>query len=405
MNILVYQWGSVNDNTLQYEAEIWSRQQNQNANVKFTFYYFYRKMTNYDMDPEFAMEMLEIVNQKKIDVIFSFNYFPMVSSICNVTKIKYISWIYDSPHKTLYSKTIFNQGNFIFIFDKQLLELVQSRGVTRVFYQPLAVSTEYFASKRDREIEHYFSGVELETIRSSVTFVGALYREHHGYYEDLAGIEKDTKTEIDSILENQIFSYKENLVNSKMNESLALEICEKAKLYLEDQKYLNDPYEFAADLIRKKATAVERETALMELSKQFPTAIYTNGKTADLPQIMNYGYADYDTKMPAIFQESAINLNITLRSIQSGISLRVLDILACGGFLITNWQQEIEDCFVIGEELVTFESLEDLIIKTDYYLKHPEERMRIAKAGKKKVEELFSYKEAIESIARKAMLI
>ena len=405
MNILVYQWGSVNDHALQYEAEIWSSQYNLNVGKKIRFFYFDRIMTNFDMDPEFAMALLENVNQNQIDAIFSFNYFPMVSSICEVTKIKYISWIYDSPHKTLYSKTIFNQGNFIFIFDKQLFELVQSRGVTRVFYQPLAVSTEYFASKRDREIEHYFSGVELETIRSSVTFVGALYREHHGYYEDLAGIEKDTKTEIDSILENQIFSYKENLVNSRMNDSLALEICEKAKLYLEDQKYLNDPYEFAAALIRKKVTAVERETALLELSKRFPTAIYSNGKTTELPQIINYGYADYDTKMPAIFRESAINLNITLRSIQSGIPLRVLDILACGGFLITNWQQEIEDYFVIGEELVTFDSLEELLSKTEYYLKHPEERRQIAEAGKKKVEELFSYKEAIESIARKARLI
>lgn len=405
MNILVYQWGSVNDNALQYEAEIWSRRYNQDGKEKFQFHYFYQRMKNFDMDPEFAMALLENVNQNKIDAIFSFNYFPMVSSICEVVKIKYISWIYDSPHKTLYSKTIFNQGNFVFIFDKQLFEMLQNRGVQRVFYQPLAVSTEYFATKKDQEIESFFSGEELETVSSSITFVGALYREHHGYYEDLADIEKDTKTEIDSILENQIFSYQENPVKNKMNDSLALEICEKAKLYLEDQKYLNDPYEFAADLIRKKVTAVERETALMELSKQFPTAIYTNGKTTDLPQIMNYGYADYDTKMPAIFRESAINLNITLRSIQSGISLRVLDILACGGFLITNWQQEIEDYFVIGEELVTFVSLEDLIIKTDYYLKHPEERMRIAKAGKKKVEEMFSYAKAIDFIVEKARLI
>lgn len=405
MNILVYQWGSVNDHVLQFEAEIWSRQYNKDLKEKIQFYYFYRKMTNYDMDPEFAMALLENVNQNKIDAIISFNYFPMVSSICEVTRIKYISWIYDSPHKTLYSKTIFNQGNFLFIFDKQLFELVQSRGARRVFYQPLAVSAEYFATKRDQQIENFFLEEELETVRSSVTFVGALYREHHNYYESLVDMAEVTKNDIDSILKSQTFSYKENLVKNKMNDDLALAICDKAKLYLEDQKYFNDNNEFAADLIRKKVTAVEREIALMELSKQFPTVIYTNVKTADLPQIINYGYADYDTKMPTIFQESAINLNITLRSIQSGISLRVLDILACGGFLITNWQKEIEEYFVIGEELVTFESLEDLITKTDYYLKHPEERIRIAKAGKKKVEEMFSYMGAINNIVGKAMLI
>lgn len=68
MNILVYQWGSVNDNALQYEAEIWSRQYNQDGKEKLKFYYFYRKMKNFDMDPEFAMALLENVNLLLISI-------------------------------------------------------------------------------------------------------------------------------------------------------------------------------------------------------------------------------------------------------------------------------------------------------------------------------------------------
>ncbi len=109
--------------------------------------------------------------------------------------------------------------------------------------------------------------------------------------------------------------------------------------------------------------------------------------------------------MPHVFKESAVNLNITLRSIQSGISLRVLDILACEGFLLTNWQPEIEEYFAIGKELVTYDTFEDLIEKAEYYLNHPQERRAIAKAGKKKVEELFSYHNALDTIFQKSQII
>lgn len=275
-------------------------------------------------------------------------------------------------------------------------------GVKNVFYQPLAVSQEYFNKQIIESTQEFLEQKERENIQSSITFIGMLYRDHHDYYERLAGMEEVIKSDIDKILEQQIFHYKENVVQRELTNTLALHIYNKANLHLEDPRYFNDTYEFAADLIRKKATAVEREAALAGLSQKFPVVIYTDVKTDDLPQILNYGYADYDNKMPHIFKESAINLNITLRSIQSGISLRVLDILACEGFLLTNWQPEIEEYFVIGKELVTYDTFEDLVAKAEYYQKHPQERRMIAKAGKKKVEALFSYHNALGDILIKS---
>ena len=80
----------------------------------------------------------------------------------------------------------------------------------------------------------------------------------------------------------------------------------------------------------------------------------------------------------------------------------MLDILACEGFLLTNWQPEIEEYFVNGKELVTYDTFEDLVKKAEYYLKHPQERRMIAKAGKKKVEALFSYHNALGDILIKS---
>lgn len=199
MNILIYQWGSVNDNALTYEFEIWSRKYTK-TDVPILLYYFTRKMTNFDMDPEFAMAFLEVIHQKKIEVVLGFNYFPMISSICEVAGIKYISWIYDAPHKTLYSKTVFNRCNSIFIFDKQFYQVVRGMGVKRVFYQPLAVSPEYFERQINTPTQKLLEQNELKNIQSSITFIGMLYRNYHDYYECLTGIEDENKINIDAML-------------------------------------------------------------------------------------------------------------------------------------------------------------------------------------------------------------
>lgn len=42
------------------------------------------------------------------DFVFSFNYFPVISEICQQAGIKYLSWVYDSPYIHVYSYTILN---------------------------------------------------------------------------------------------------------------------------------------------------------------------------------------------------------------------------------------------------------------------------------------------------------
>ena len=95
---------------------------------------------------------------------------------------------------------------------------------------------------------------------------------------------------------------------------------------------------------------------------------------------------------------SKINLNITLRSIESGMPLRALDVMGAGGFLLSNYQTELAENFVDGEELVLFESEEDLLAKVEYYLQHEKERQAIARCGWKKVCEEYSYEKRVAQI-------
>jgi spore maturation protein CgeB len=95
--------------------------------------------------------------------------------------------------------------------------------------------------------------------------------------------------------------------------------------------------------------------------------------------------------MPIIFNQSKINLNLTAKSIRSGLSLRVFDVLGCEGFLITNYQEELPEHFNIGEDIEAYDSLDDLIGKCEYYLGHEKERREIAHNGFEKVKKYHTY--------------
>ena len=60
---------------------------------------------------------------------------------------------------------------------------------------------------------------------------------------------------------------------------------------------------------------------------------------------------------------------------------RIFKVTGCGGFLLTDYTEGIEGLYETGKEIVCFSDFDDLIKKIKYYLKHNEEREKIAQAG------------------------
>ena len=74
-----------------------------------------------------------------------------------------------------------------------------------------------------------------------------------------------------------------------------------------------------------------------------------------------------------------------MRAIRSGLPQRIWDILACGGFLLTNYQPELDEFLTPGVHLETYRSVDELVEKSVYYLEHDDEREAIAQNGYKKI--------------------
>jgi spore maturation protein CgeB len=148
--------------------------------------------------------------------------------------------------------------------------------------------------------------------------------------------------------------------------------------------------------IGTEITGRERYTILALLQKRCKVFLYSGDTDERLTDVEFKGTADYDTRMPKVFRHSKINLNISLCLIQSGIPMRALDVMACGGFLLTNYQPEIAEYFENGRELVIYENYIDLVQKVQYYLAHDDERREIARNGQQAVRERFNFDDRIK---------
>ncbi len=150
-------------------------------------------------------------------------------------------------------------------------------------------------------------------------------------------------------------------------------------------------YLFAQYVINRQITAMERKELLTEVAKMFGLDLYTPDNSLQLEGCVNHGPVDYYDWAPYVFKTAPINLNISLRSIISGIPLRGFDIMGAGGFLLTNYQADFLNFFVPGEDFDYFESKSDLLNKIEYYLKHDEERKHIAQNGFEKIKNEHTY--------------
>ncbi len=94
-------------------------------------------------------------------------------------------------------------------------------------------------------------------------------------------------------------------------------------------------------------------------------------------------FVEFDD-MIKIFNASKINLNFCGSSRNDGIKQikgRVFEVPMCGGFLLTEYADGLEEYYQIGKEIECFENIAEAVEKISYYLKNDDKRMEIANCG------------------------
>ena len=365
-------------------------------NIGIPYVIYDRPMRDYHADGEFAQDVVSLVIRERIDAIFSYDFFPLLSLVSEVRNIPYIAWIYDCPVYTMQSETLGNLCNYIFCFDRVYTERLQKRGAQNCFQFPLAGRG---GLRKDIEEVQKIRPDLKEKYFCDISFLGSLYNEPKNRlkYVELTPYSQGY---VEGILKAQTAIYGQSFIKEALNERVIREIAEKCRLSL-GKLYDQDDLQMTVDAIGMLLTSREREEALRRLSEVSSLAVYAG---SEIPEILKgnnivwKGYADHEVEMPYIFYNSRINLNVTSRMIESGIPLRVFDILSCGGFCLTNYQPEIAEYFVDGQDLVMFSDMEEMCRKADYYLNHEEERAAICRNGYEKIRTEFEQEDKIREM-------
>lgn len=391
MHILMYRWKAYNYRDIEQTFLL----------LGHTVDNIEQELGSYDVSPEFERVIEEKIRGTHYDMVFTVNYFPLISNVCERTGVNYVSWTCDNPLISMYHESVFHACNYIFTFDKTNYLEFRGMGVKHIWYLPLAVDTErmdaLLGAPEETGRRKAAQDPEMQKYRGDVAFVGSLY-ERNSYDKIKSRLPEYLRGYFDAVMEAQLNISGANIVEPMLTTNILEQLQECFQLEKSEGSFSDLGLIFQTTVLGFKIAEIERRRALIELSKHYKVNVYSNSDVSDLLRIQYCGSVDYWSEMPKVFRMSKINLNFTIPNIKSGIPLRIWDVLGCGGFLLTNYQAEIPYYFKEGEDLVCFDGLEDLCEKVGYYLEHEEERKRIAWNGYRKVREKHSYIERIRTI-------
>ncbi len=319
--------------------------------------------------------------------VFTINFFPAIAEVCHIHNVLYVCWTVDSPVMSLFTKPLLHPTNRIFLFDKEQYNRIHPFNPDCVFYLPLASAVDRFDS-----VIQLITAEDITGYCADISFVGSLYSEKNPLKE-LTDLSAYAKGCIDGIVESSLQVYGYNFIEEAISDTLISEFKKVIPDFAAPFPLLTDIYKYtiAHQYIGAQTAETERIRTLNKLAEHFCVDLYTFSDTAPLRLVRTHDAIESLSGMPKVFHLSKINLNMTIKPIQTGLPLRIFDIMGSGGFLMTNYQAELTDYFEIGRDLEAYSSLDELIDKCSYYLQHEEERKQIALNGYETVKQFHTY--------------
>lgn len=334
----------------------------------------------YPTDEEIEQEVAElerILKQEKCDGVVSWIYLAAVPIACEKLGIPYISWIFDSPLLSVYANTMLNSCNHIFVFDKRFYQELKSKGAN-CYYLPLAVNATRLGGMNitDEQIAHF---------SSEVSFVGSLYTQNP-YNIGKGNFSEEMILNHEKIFSKQYGDWRNNYLYTDVTDE-DIEVMDRCTRIggIESYPYASKRDIYIGFILARKMAEYERARILNELAKHCSVTLYNSKDDHSmLEKVVCKPEINYEIETPVVYFSSKINLNMTLRSIETGLPLRVFDIMGVGGFLLSNYQEEFEELYTPDKDVVLYSSIDELVDKTKFYLAHERERLIIAMNGYKR---------------------
>lgn len=271
MNILYFSWGE--NSTLDAIDAFLS--------MGHTVQKMQAVIQNYLSCPEITAALDTELSTNPYDFIFSFNYLPFLSETAQNHHIKYISWIYDCPHWTLYSKTLPNPCNYIFLFDRNMADTAKSLGAAHAYHLPLACNTS-----RVTQLLGMQQRILPQQYSNEISFVGSLYENNH--YNQIKYLPDSLRGYLDGIMaaQKQLWGY--NIIGGLLTPPTISSLQKYIQIASEPSCPI-PPHKLFQDMILAKITSDERIQYINTLAETVPVTLYSGSSKTLCPAAANTG--------------------------------------------------------------------------------------------------------------------
>ena len=325
----------------------------------------------------FIEALLKTVIDFRPDMALTVNHFGLdregkLAGLLHDLGLPLASWFVDNPHLILFDYDHPGADNTaIFSFDAGNLDAMRDRGFRHVHYLPLATDPKRFrpgagAAPPEWSADISFVGSSMAgPVKKSLGLSGLpapLARE----YGDVAGaFGRSGQTSVTRFLEAERPDWL-GAVNALPGREQRLA---------------------AESLLTWEATRQYRRACVQAILPFSPLIVGDDGWTdfLDGTGARLLPNLDYYADLSRFYPRSQINFNCTSRQMKGAVNQRVFDVPACGGFLLTDHREQMEDLFDLDREAATYKTVEEIPGLVERFSADPEARAAISRAAARRI--------------------
>ncbi|MBI4231254.1 MAG: glycosyltransferase [Planctomycetes bacterium] len=319
------------------------------------------------------------------DAVFSVNVHAAYARACGRLGCRYLAWILDplvNWRKVPDDLDALGPHCQVGSYDPVQVDLYRRSAAREVFLLPAGANASRFCPGNPPGKRYPVSFVGTSLLRETNEFavIRSQLRARVASGQDATGYSATTLSLCDAVVERQLAD-----VSSFRMKSLLEEEERRLGLTVIAPEWTPEKRTFLMGLA-KEAASRERIEAVRALQGIAVTVHGTEDWRDVLSGTLVYGgRIDSERELPNVYRRTDVNLNLTRFYAGDVVPPRVFEVLAAGGFVLTNDTPAIEGLLVPGEEVETFRTREELREKVEAALADPARARAVAVCGRQRV--------------------
>ncbi|MBI9111643.1 glycosyltransferase [Maridesulfovibrio ferrireducens] len=346
----------------------------------------------YTVRDGFVEDLLKAVVEFKPDFALTVNHFGVdregkLTDLLLKLKLPLASWFVDNPHLVLYRyKNVSSELTSIFTYDAGNLSVMQDKGFDNVFYLPLATDPCRFKAGKPGK----------DSWCSQVSFVGNSMVDAVSNSLADANLPRNIKDRYPQLAAE--FGNADDLSVEKYLEKRHPDLLEIVEEFKADEQKLS----FEA-LITWEATRQYRLSCIEAILDFNPLIVGDPGWHVLLDK-NGWRYLpslDYYADLPAFYPMSDVSFNCTSRQMKGAVNQRIFDVPACGGFILTDYREQMENLFEPDSEIISYSNVKEIPQIMERCLGDKKMREKVSAAARKRILSEHTYEHRLLSILDK----